>query len=62
MVDLVADLLYSDEFISAMKTAMKSRRVVADLFEYAAVKEQMDAVIDVCAQENKVPINLRMTH
>ena len=51
MVDLGADLLYSDEFIGPMKIAMKSRRVVADFFEYAAVKEKMDAVLDVYEQE-----------
>ena len=50
VVDSGADLLCSDEFISPIETAAESRRVVTDLFEYAAVKEQGDAGLHVCEQ------------
>ena len=44
-----ADVLYFDELISPMKTATKGMRVVANCFEYAAMEEQVVAVLVVNA-------------
>ena len=47
-VDLGADLMYSDAFISPMKTAVRHKNFVSDFFGYGGMRKRVRFVFLCC--------------